>query len=463
MKVLLVEPPISPYDVPTGTFGLPPPHHLERLAGFVEDICEVRILDMRLDKDLLFELCNFKPNIVGVSSVVANNYLAKKVLQQTKDFNKDIITLIGGHHPSLAPHDCADTDIDFIIVGEGEATLREIILKAVDPKSWPTIKGIAYGKNAQTLIKTPCRDFLDFSLLPLPARHLTQKYREKKLYFRASWRPVDLIISSRGCPFQCKFCGIWKVHRRSYRHRDIVSVVDELETIKEPYVCFVDDNTLSHVQRAHELADEIKRRGIKKTYECYSRADTIVKNPDLIKKWRIIGMKLLLVGLESFDEKFLEMVNKNVSFETNKQAIKICHDLDIEMVSYLIVDQRFDKMDFKRLSDFVRVNKLTHPIFTILTPFPGTDLYEQVKDQLITDRKDIIDFYHTVLPTKLPLKEFYDEFFNLYQRAYPPSSFLSALFKRKAVLSPAMLKITLQVRKRMKNLYEHHRLAPVEL
>lgn len=167
-------------------------------------------------------------------------------------------------------------------------------------------------------------------------------------------------------------------------------------------------------------------------------------------------MKLLLVGLESFDENFLKMVNKNISFQTNKEAIKICHDLDVELVSYLIVDQRFDKSDFSKLSEFVRKNKLTHPIFTILTPFPGTELYDEVKNQLITERKDLIDFYHTVLPTKLPLEEFYEEFRKLYTQAYPLSSFIKALVQRKAVLSPAALKIMSSVKKRMQNLYQHH-------
>lgn len=90
MKVLLVEPPISPYDVPTGTFGLPPPHHLERLAGYIQDISEVRILDMRIDSDLLSELSEFSPDIVGVSCVVANSHLAKDVLGQAKNSTKTL-------------------------------------------------------------------------------------------------------------------------------------------------------------------------------------------------------------------------------------------------------------------------------------------------------------------------------------------------------------------------------------
>jgi hypothetical protein len=94
-----------------------------------------------------------------------------------------------------------------------------------------------------------------------------------------------------------------------------------------------------------------------------------------------------------------------------------------------------------------------------MSPFPGTDLYNTVKDTLMTEGFELIDFFHTVLPTKLPLDEFYEEFLGLYRKAYPFKNFLKSITQRKAVLSPSMISMHLKVRKRMASLRNHHDLV----
>ena len=91
--------------------------------------------------------------------------------------------------------------------------------------------------------------------------------------------------------------------------------------------------------------------------------------------------------------------------------------------AYLIVDPAFDREELRHLSEYVEENNLTHPVFTILNPFTGTDLYDMVKKTFITEGFELIDFFHTVIPTKLPLDEFYQEFLGLYSRAYPFKNF----------------------------------------
>jgi radical SAM superfamily enzyme YgiQ (UPF0313 family) len=233
-------------------------------------------------------------------------------------------------------------------------------------------------------------------------------------------------------------------------------VVEELETIDEPYVLFVDDNTLGHVPNAFRLARLIEEHGIRKKYEVYSRADTIAKHGDLIETWRRVGMELILIGLEACDGDSLTAMRKRTSTDVNRKAIELCRSQGVEMVSYFIVRPDFDHEDFRRLSDYVERNGLTHPVFTVLSPFPGTDLYEQVKDTLTTDRLELYDFYHTVLPTKLPLDEFYDEFLGLYRKAYPTRRFLQGILRNRSVLSPRMIGMNLRFRKRMYALRGHH-------
>ena len=127
MKVLLIEPPVSSFDVPTKIFEMPPPYHLEVLAGSLIGNHDVQILDMRIDQNLDSELSVFKPDIVGCSCVAANSHLAKQVLRRVKGFRRDVVTIVGGHHPSLMPEDCNEAFIDIVVIGEGEETLRDVV------------------------------------------------------------------------------------------------------------------------------------------------------------------------------------------------------------------------------------------------------------------------------------------------------------------------------------------------
>ncbi|MCJ7783328.1 MAG: radical SAM protein, partial [Desulfobacterales bacterium] len=236
-------------------------------------------------------------------------------------------------------------------------------------------------------------------------------------------------------------------------------IADELESITAPNVMFLDDNTLDHVENASALAEEIKRRRMKKRYELYGRVDTVVRHPELVEKWCDAGMELLLLGLEASNNQALKEMRKRTTTEMNRRAIEICHANGLEVAAYLIVDPAFDHEDFRRLSEYVEENNLTHPVFTILSPFPGTDLYNTVKETLITEGFELIDFFHTVLPTRLPLDEFYEEFLGLYRRAYAFKKFIKSIAQRKAVLSPRMISMNIKLRKGMASLRNHHHLV----
>ena len=458
-KVLLIEPPVSPYDVPTIIFGMPPPYHLEVLAGKLVGYNDVHILDMRIHEDIDAELVRFRPDLVGCSCVAANSHLVKQLLRRVKKLAPEIITVVGGHHPSLMPEDCNEPFIDIVVIGEGEETLYEVVERCESNRDWEGISGIAYRTKDGEFRVNRSRELMDLDKLPVPARSLTRFYRDKGFYFRGNWRPLDCTITSRGCPNKCAFCGLWKINHGKYRTRGPCLVADDLEMITAENVTFMDDNTLDRVENASTLAEEIKRRGIKKRYELYGRVDTIVRHPDLVEKWRDAGMELLLLGLEACNDQALKEMRKKTTTEMNRRAIEICHVNGVEVAAYLIVDPAFDREDFRRLSEYVEENNLTHPVFTILSPFPGTDLYNLVKETIITEGFELMDFFHTVLPTKLLLHEFYEEFLGLYRRAYPFKKFFKSILQRKAVLSPRMISMNIKLRKRMASLRSHHDLV----
>jgi hypothetical protein len=222
-----------------------------------------------------------------------------------------------------------------------------------------------------------------------------------------------------------------------------------------PYVCFVDDNSLEDSRRVERLVEAIRARGIQKTYEFYGRVDTVVRRPDLIEGLRSVGMRLLLLGLESHDPTALVAYNKKTTVEANREAIRICRTADVEVAAYLVVNPNFTRDDFRRLSDYVHDTGLTHPIFTILSPFPGTDFYADVKREIVADL-GLLDFYHTVLPTTLPLDVFYDEFVALYSKAYSLTNFVRQVFHNRSVLTPRALLGAYRVKRGLQCLYSHH-------
>jgi len=460
MKVLLVEPPVSPFDVPTGNAMLPPAHHLERLAGTILQNHDVEIIDMRIDrteKDLTERINGLKPDVVGTSSVAANSGLTKHVLSITKGLNPEIKTVVGGHHPSLYPQDFDDKNVDYVVIGEGEITFPELLRSIETNDSIESVLGVAY-KDSDGLKYNGLRPVMkNLDNLAMPAWHLTQKYRAKNLYFRLAWRPIDLTFSSRGCNNACDFCGNWKMWQKTYRSRKPQDVVHELSLIPAKHVIIVDDNTLDS-KESSKLAELIESAGLNKSLQIYGRAKKVADDPKLVEKWRRAGMETLLIGLESIEKDRLKQMRKNTTPEINDKAIKVCKDLGVQISSYFIVNPNFTKGDFDRLSNYIFEKKLDHPVFTVLVPFPGTDLYNKVKNDITVKSFNLFDYFHSVLEPKLGLEKFYEEFGKLYSRHYPFSikNFALSLTSPGAANPFKYIRGMYNVKKGLKDLYKHH-------
>jgi radical SAM superfamily enzyme YgiQ (UPF0313 family) len=417
MKVLLVQPPSPPNIIGEGIAFLAEPLALEIVAAGIPHH-DVKILDMRIEPNLKQELESFQPDIVGTTSYTPGVYMAQKVLQDVKTYNPEILTVIGGHHATVMPEDFNKDYIDAIVISEGEVTFKELVDAYENKADFSKVDGIALPQNGNLIFTQPRTPIENLDEMLLPARHLVEKYRKE--YFGRTWRPVASLMTSRGCPFRCNFCSVWKIVGSKYRTRSPESAVDEIASLREQFIEFADDNTLQDVRRAESIYELIKKRGIKKVYKLQARSDIVVKRPDLIEKWREIGLEMIIIGFESFKDSELEKFNKATTAAVNNEAVRILHENNIEIVAYFIVDPGYEKEDFDALAEYVEKMHLTQPMFAVLTPLPGTTLFEERFDELITHNYELFDFIHTVLPTKLPMKEFYECLADLYCRAYSP-------------------------------------------
>jgi radical SAM superfamily enzyme YgiQ (UPF0313 family) len=269
-------------------------------------------------------------------------------------------------------------------------------------------------------------------------------------------KPLASIRTSKGCPYRCKFCALWKLAGGRYLKRKPEKVVEELATLEEEYVFFADDESLIDAQRMHTLATMIREAGLRQRYFLYGRSDTITRNPELLEAWKRAGLERVFVGLEFFRDSDLEEIGKGSTLRDNETAVKMLQDLEIEIRASFIIHPEFTKADFSAYRQYCRSLNLNFATFAVLTPLPGTDFYQEVEDRLITDNYDLYDFIHTLLPTALPLKEFYEEYYQLAQNAMSVANRLSFLRKVPVRDIPALLATSYRAYNRIRRAYRDY-------
>lgn len=415
MKVLLVQPPAHNL-LGLQAFIRPEPLGLEAVAGSLADKHDVEILDMRLERNLRRKLDAFKPDAVGVSaSFTPDVYSACRVVNTVQDYNPHIRTFVGGHHATMCHSDFAGL-VDAVVIGEGEITTPELLRAWEHNLSLQEVEGIAYQSPDGWVQTEPRPPIANLDETPLPSRNLTAKYADH--YYHGKRRPCAYVETARGCPYRCIFCSVWRFYQGRYRARSPERVARELSQVEAPNVFFTDDNFLADVSRAGGVLQSLKDGLINKCYMMQVRADSIVKHRELLTKWAGNGLEAVFVGFESVTQKGLDALHKKLSVGQSEEAIRTLRELDIAVMSSFIVDPDFQKEDFATLRNFVKRMKLGLPTFAVLTPLPGTVLWEERRQKLTTSNYELFDLQHAVLPTTLGLRRFYSEYGKLYVSSY---------------------------------------------
>jgi len=453
MKILLVEPSKGPLSLGGEDVFLYEPLALEYVGAGVSKAHEVRIFDQRLDRDFFAAVESFSPQIVGITSYTVHVNPVKKLFEQVKTWNPNVLTVVGGHHATVLPEDFHSPHIDVIVMGEGVSAFQEVVTRFERDEGFHGIPGVAFAKDGE-LVKSDFPRVVDLDALPFPDRRLTAGYR--KHYYSEWMKPLASVRTSKGCPFRCNFCALWKLTEGRYLKRSPEMVVEELKSIDEEYVFFADDESLVDAARMRTLAQMIKDAGIEKRYFLYGRSDTIARNADLMRMWRDIGLEKVFVGLEFFRDQDLKHIGKGTSVGDNQKAMETLSSLGIRPYPTLIIRPEWGREDFAELSRYCRKLDLSFFGFAVLTPLPGTGLYEQSKGQLITQNWDFFDFIHTVLPTHLPLKDFYDEYYQLYRKSVSFTRSLSYLKKYPIGRIPGVLLSSYRFYSRLRKAYRDY-------
>lgn len=426
MKILLIKPPQNPNQA---TNSLYEPLELEYLAASLSD-STVRILDMRIDRNLHKELLDFKPDLAGITAYTCDYNTAVGILKQIRLFDKSIKTVVGGHHATFMPNDFVLPCVDAIFLGYADSTFPEYINALGNPGKLKEIPNIGIVENNSVFFTKRDLTPPDLNSLPLPDRSLIFKYMRK--YHDSVRNRMSLLMTSRGCPFRCNFCACWKLMDGKYAARTPESIIDELKSLPEEIevVYFSDDNTFNDIDRMWRLSELIKKNNIRKKLQMYARTDTIIKNQALFEDLSGAGLQFLTVGIESFRDSDLDFYKKKTSVEMNTRAIHFLKSLNIYILAHFIVRPEYTKEDFRQLYSYVSKNNLFIPVYPVLTPLPGTELYQETRETFQITNFDFFDFTHSILPTRLDSGEFYRQLTNLYIKSFSILRILKHRFNR---------------------------------
>jgi radical SAM superfamily enzyme YgiQ (UPF0313 family) len=391
---------------------MPEPLALEILAAAVPDH-EVAILDMRLQGDLAAALEQFAPDVVAVTALTTEVYAAQAVLAAAKAWAEEVFTVVGGHHATLLPEDFCLRSVDAICLGEGEFVFPRLIEALAAGRGLGNVPNLVWRDRDGRFVRSG-RVFppLDMNSMPLPRRDLVAKYRPN--YFWLFNKPDTAVATGRGCPYRCNFCSVWEFYGGRCAQMSVERVLQELRAVDTTHLTFVDDNFLLNHRREAALAQAIKAEGIRHRFSMECRTDSIARHPELIEQWVEVGLYGVLLGLEGVSDRMLKHVNKHNTTRANEEAVRILRANGVMTWCAFLVDPDWTADDFSALRDYLARMDIGLMQFTILTPLPGTQLYQQRKDELLTRDYRCYDTLHAVLPTRLPREEFYRQYASLY-------------------------------------------------
>lgn len=411
LNILLINPPMfhRKGNIWKGVGSCMPPLGLAYIASYLEKHgFGVSILDAHAERISVDEVAahiDFEYfDMVGVTAttnLIANALL---ILKNIKERDPEMVTILGGVHPTVAPEEVlANPCVDIVVRGEGEQTLLEIM----KGKPLSDIPGVSYRENGSFRHNADRELLGDLDSLPLPAYHLlpmSKYYPALGAYKRL---PATSIVSTRGCPGRCTFC--YRIFGSSFRVRSGRNVADEVCLLVRKWgykeISFYDDTFTSSKDNVLEFCQAIKDERLNITWSCFSRADKV--DEEMLRAMKSVGCHQISYGVESVSPRVLKKINKKMDVKTSEKAIRLASNIGIDTRVALMLGNPGDSIETMQesLDWAIKINP-DILMFNIATPYPGTAMYRWAKKKgyLITEDWNDYDLSKVVmrLPTVSP-------------------------------------------------------------
>ncbi len=382
MKICLISPPYN--SAVKSVVGVSsPPLGLAYIASMIRQSHKVKIIDSNILnytlEDVEREIRSFKPDIVGITSSTPSIYEAYKVAETAKKVNEDCTVVLGGPHATFMPRQVLEEckHVDIIVKGEGEETTKELVEKIEKRVPLDEVKGITFRKKSEIIDAEPRPFIKNIDDIPFPSRDLLPLH-----LYQVNGVKYTTMLTSRGCPFKCSFCSSSRLFGGYWRGRSPENILEEIRTIYNDYnirnIEFVDDTFTLNQERAEKICDGIIEQGWDISWGASSRVDTLSEK--LVKKMKKAGCWVIFLGIESGSQKILNAIGKRITIEQVRKAVKIVKDAGIKVLGSFIIGFLQDTAEtIRETLRFAKSLNLDYAEFSILTPYPGTPIYDYSK------------------------------------------------------------------------------------
>ena len=387
------------------------PLGLEYIAAFIEDVVEdIRIVDMELEHEpFQFFIDLYKPDLIGITMCATDHSEGLRLARTAKE--NGISTVLGGYHPTSIPKLLlALPEVDMVVRGEGEHTMRELVQRD-SPKDIP---GVSYKEDGKTIHNADRPLIKDLDTLPFPARHL----RRHSYWTVGRLREYDALLTLRGCWGKCSFCCEPHMSRGQLRYRSPENVMEEILEIwkyheeKPVKIMILDPNFMAEPTRVGHLCDLLRCHDLNMIFSALVRTDSMARNPEIVRKMCEVGIASFEMGIESPKAVDLKSTNKGINLSIHRKAIQVIRENGGNAGGTLMIGlPDHTEKDIITFPKYAKEIGLMSAAFGIATPFPGTKFYEELdKDGVIFETDwDKFDEMHSVYKTRHLSKEKIEE------------------------------------------------------
>ena len=355
-----------------------------------------------------------KADIIGITNLTEGRYNAFKLFKLIRKIEKDTIVIFGGHHPTYMCDQLLENfNIDFIVLGEGERKMLNLIRAINNEIPLESVEGIAYKRNGEIIKNLSKKDYFikDLDILPFPfsedqiellriyypsIKIIPQQGNNVSLYRNEYKRSIG-IISSRGCPFNCQFCSTTLFWGTRYRFRSPKNVVDEIEFYYKKFgfrdIQFLDDAFSIKPERCIDICKEIIQRNLKITFKVVTRADRVTD--EMVLWLKKAGCNVASFGVESGSAKIRKTIHKNLSLHSIIRAHDLFRKNNISTEILLMIGNPGETNEtISKTIALLKILKPDNVVKSLTTVFPGSELYELAKRQGFIDDK----YFLTIKP-----------------------------------------------------------------
>lgn len=413
MKVLLIRPPRIKQAITLGEFMYSEPIGLEMIYAMLEDNHDIEILDLMSEKiNIEDKLKKFRPQVVGITSLCIDVNEVIKISKGVKEYDSEIITMVGGTQTFLNSKAFFVDSIDHVMKYTNTRNIKELFKYLIQGENPPPINGICSRCNRFETTKVHgINEYVH------PNRRSTSKYRNNYSYF--GYRPCAIMGTSQGCSQKCKFCLRWRIEGPHEKYFSMDFIKREIKDILEENIMIFDNDFLHNGDRIKEFCDMLEKENIKKNFICYGSVKSILENKKVIKRFKGLGLSAVLVGYETFKEEELRDYDKKSSVEENIKASLFLKEIGLDAWASFMLHPDWNVKDFKKFRRYLKALDPEISSFSPLTPFPNLPLYKQYKDRMIVDKKDYEKWSFgqvTIEPLNMSIRRYYYEILktNLY-------------------------------------------------